>query len=59
MLKIALDQTDPNCREILLDELRVKEIRDGAEFAAMARWYVRDLIERGVVPASTNPAPAP
>jgi hypothetical protein len=49
MLKIALDQTDPNYREIFLDELRLKETRDDAEFAAMSRWYVNDLVSRGVI----------
>lgn len=58
MLKIALDQPDPYSREILLDELRIKEIRDDVEFAAMSRWFVRDLIARGIIPAP-NPAPAP
>ncbi|WP_271673181.1 HNH endonuclease [Bradyrhizobium sp. CCBAU 51627] len=58
ILKIALDQTDQNYREILLDELRVKEIRDDAEFAAMSRWYVKDLITKGVIAASAPPTNA-
>jgi uncharacterized protein (TIGR02646 family) len=49
MLKIALAQTDPTYREIYLNELRVKETRDGAEYAAMARWYVNDLASRGII----------
>jgi len=54
ILKIALDQTDENYREILLDELRIKETSNDAEFAAMSRWYVGDLIARGVIAASAG-----
>jgi hypothetical protein len=52
MLKIALSQTNPGHREIYLDELRLKETRDDSEYAAMARWYVNDLIDRGVISGS-------
>jgi hypothetical protein len=49
MLKIALDQTDPIYRDIYLDELRLKETRDDAEYAAMSRWYVSDLMSKGII----------
>jgi 5-methylcytosine-specific restriction endonuclease McrA len=57
MLKVALDQADQNYREILLDDLRLMETKDSAEFAAMSRWYVQDLIARGVISPSAMTAP--
>ncbi|MCP1909648.1 HNH endonuclease [Bradyrhizobium pachyrhizi] len=51
MLRVALQQTDQNYRQILFDELR-REAAESAEFAAMSRWYVNDLIQKGILPPS-------
>jgi uncharacterized protein (TIGR02646 family) len=52
MLIIAQQQTDASHREILLNELRLKETRSDAEFAAMSRAYVSDLVARGIITAA-------
>jgi hypothetical protein len=49
MLRVALSEPSPEYRDIYLDELRLKETRGDAEYAAMARWYVNDLIARGII----------
>lgn len=56
LLTLALSQTDQNTRKVLLDDLRVKETRDEAEFAAMSRWFVRDQTAQGRLDV---PKPAP
>lgn len=52
LLMIAKLQKDAEHMKILLDEIRIKETRDSAEFAAMIRSFVKDLIAKGHMPSA-------
>ena len=51
MLTLALKETDPELKEVLFNELKIKETRSNVEFAAMSRAFVKSLIDRGLIPA--------
>ncbi|TCP87280.1 uncharacterized protein (TIGR02646 family) [Rhizobium sp. PP-CC-2G-626] len=50
ILTLAIQETDPDLKAVLFNELLIKETRDNVEFAAMSRAFVKNSKDRGLIP---------